>query len=61
MGMVAPQHRIASAFVVVCGHYGDVSRYAQERGICRPSVYREAAGVLATLEHFADGCSERRG
>ena len=35
MGMVVPQQRIASAFVVVCGHYGDVRRYAQERGICR--------------------------
>ena len=35
MGMVVPQQRIASAFVVVCGHYGAVRRYAQERGICR--------------------------
>jgi hypothetical protein len=50
MGMVAPQQRIASAFVVVCGRYGDVSRQARQRGICRQSVYRESAGVLASLE-----------
>ena len=43
MGMVAPQQRIASAFFVFCGQYGDVSRYAQERGVCRQWVYREAA------------------
>lgn len=43
MGMVAPQQRIASAFFVFCGAYGDVSRYAQERGVCRQWVYREAA------------------
>jgi hypothetical protein len=49
MGMVAPQQRIASAFVVVCGRYGDVRRYAQQRGICRQSVYRESAWVLANL------------
>lgn len=50
MGMVAAEQRIASAFVVVCGRYGDVRRYAQERGICRQSVYRESAWVLAKLE-----------
>jgi hypothetical protein len=50
MGMVASPQRIASAFVVVCGRYGDVRRYAQERGVCRQWVYREAAGLLATLE-----------
>jgi hypothetical protein len=43
MGMVAPQQRIASAFFVFHGNYGDVSRYAQERGVCRQWVYREAA------------------
>jgi hypothetical protein len=50
MGMVAPQQRIASAFVVVGGRYGDVGRYAAERGVCRQSVYRESAGVLAALQ-----------
>src|SRR5438046_10443104 len=49
MSMVAPPQRVASAFVVVCGHYGDVSRYAAERGVCRQAVYRESAGVRAAL------------
>jgi len=49
MGMVAPEQRIASAFAVVFGRYGDVSRYAAQRDICRQSVYRESAWVVATL------------
>jgi hypothetical protein len=48
--MVAPQQRIASAFAVVFGRSGDVNRCAQERGICRQSVYRESTGALAALE-----------
>jgi hypothetical protein len=48
MSMVAPQQGIASAFTVVFGHYGAVSRYAAQRGVCRQSVYRESAWVLAT-------------
>src|ERR1022692_3788564 len=51
MGMVAPQQRIASAYFVIFGNYGDVSRYAEERGVCRQWVYREA-GWLQDL--FAD-------
>jgi hypothetical protein len=50
MGMVAPEQRIASAFTVLFGRYGDVRRYAEQRGLCRQSVYRESAGVLASLE-----------
>jgi hypothetical protein len=42
MGMVAPKQRIASAYFVIFGNYGEVSRYAQERGVCRQWVYREA-------------------
>src|SRR5260370_31945490 len=49
MGMVAPQQRIASAFFVIHGRYGDVSRYCQERGVCRQWVYREAAWVHRAL------------
>ena len=45
MGMVASPQRIASAFFVFHGGYGDVSRYAQERGVCRQWVYREAVGL----------------
>ena len=49
MGMVAPLQRIASAYVVVFGNYGDVSRYAEERGVCRQWVYREANGLRDSL------------
>ena len=50
MGMVAPEQRIASAFVVYCGEHGDVSRQALERGVCRQRVYREAAWVWFRVE-----------
>lgn len=50
MGMVARQQRIASAFFVMFGKYGDVSRYAAERGVCRQWVYREAAWLQEFLE-----------
>ena len=49
MGMVAPRQRIASAYVVIFGNYGDVSRYAQVRGVCRQWVYREAESVEKLL------------
>lgn len=42
MGMVAPRQRIASAYFVIFGNYGDVTQYAEERGVCRQWVYREA-------------------
>jgi hypothetical protein len=51
MGMVASQQRIASAYVVFHGRYGDVSRYAQQRGVCRQWVYREATRVQDVLTH----------
>jgi hypothetical protein len=50
MGMVAPHRGIGSAFFVCFGQYGDVSRFAQEQGISRQWVYREAQQVTATLE-----------
>jgi hypothetical protein len=49
MGMVAPQRRIASAYFVDFGKYGDVSRYAEERGVCRQWVYREANWLKDSL------------
>jgi hypothetical protein len=49
MGMVAPPERIASAFFVFHGQYGDVSHYAQQRGVCRQLVYREAAALAKAL------------
>ena len=42
MRMVASERRIASAFYVCLGQYGDVRRHAREQGICRQFVYREA-------------------
>jgi hypothetical protein len=50
MGMVAINRRIGSAFFVVCGRYGDVSQFAQEQGISRQYVYREAKRVTASIE-----------
>jgi hypothetical protein len=49
MGMVAPQQRIASAYFVIFGHYGDVTRFAEERGVCRQWVYREATALQQAL------------
>jgi len=49
MGMVARQQRIASAYFVIFGNYGDVTRYAEERGICRQWVYREATSLQQAL------------
>jgi hypothetical protein len=43
MSMVAPDPRIASAYFVIFGNYGAVTRFAEERGVCRQWVYREAA------------------
>jgi hypothetical protein len=50
MGMVAVDRRIGSAFFVFCGQHGDVSRFAQEQGVSRQWLYREADGVLDALE-----------
>jgi hypothetical protein len=50
MAKVGSPQWIASAFAVVCGRYGDVRRLAHQGGLCRQSVYREAAGVVRTLE-----------
>jgi hypothetical protein len=49
VGMVAPQQRIASAYFVIFGNYGEVTRYAEERGVCRQWVYREASWLQRTL------------
>jgi hypothetical protein len=49
MGMVASEQWIASAFFVLYGKYGDVSHYAQERGVCRQWIYREAASLRKAL------------
>jgi hypothetical protein len=53
MGMVAPQQRIASAFVVCFGAFGAVSQHARQRGVCRQQIYREATWVESRVDGSA--------
>src|SRR4051812_43897839 len=41
--------RIASAFAVLCGRYGDVTKMAQDRERSRQSLYREAEEVVESV------------
>jgi hypothetical protein len=41
--------RIASAFAVLCGRYGDVTAMAQDRERSRQSLYREAEQVVEAM------------
>ena len=41
--------RIASAFAVLCGRYGDVTEMAQDREQSRQSLYREAEQVVEAV------------
>jgi hypothetical protein len=41
--------RIASAFAVFCGRYGDVTKMADDREQSRQSVYREAEQVASSV------------
>jgi hypothetical protein len=62
MDMVASPQPIASAYFVVFGKYGDVSRYADDRGVCRQWVYREANWLrdsLATSRVKVDALQQR--
>lgn len=45
--------RIASAFAVLCGHYGDVTKMARDREQSRQSLYREAQQVADALDGAA--------
>jgi hypothetical protein len=45
--------RIASAFAVLCGQYGDVTRMAQDRDQSRQSLYREAEQVASAVDGAA--------
>jgi hypothetical protein len=45
--------RIASAFAVLCGRYGDVTRMAQDREQSRQSLYREAAQAIDAVDGTA--------
>jgi hypothetical protein len=42
--------RIASAFAVLSGRYGDVTRMAKDRERSRPSLYREAEQVVESVD-----------
>jgi len=50
MSMVALSRKIGSAYFVVCGRYGQVSQFAQEQGVSRQWVYREADAVRESLD-----------
>jgi hypothetical protein len=45
--------RIASAFAVLCGRYGDVTQMAQDRERSRQSLYREAEQVADAVDGAA--------
>jgi hypothetical protein len=60
MGMVAPPQQIASAYAVCHGPHGAVSRLADQRGVCRQWLYREAAGVCDLLTHHRAGVARLR-
>jgi len=61
--------RIASAFAVLCGQYGDVTKLAEDREQSRQSLYREAeqvaevvdgAGPQAQIEELQRQLTERQ-
>jgi hypothetical protein len=45
--------RIASAFAVLCGRYGDVTKMARDRERSRQSLYREAEQVANAVDGAA--------
>jgi hypothetical protein len=45
--------RIASAFAVLCGQYGDVTSMAKDREQSRQSLYREAEKVAGAVDGAA--------
>jgi hypothetical protein len=45
--------RVASAFAVLCGHYGDVTELARDREQSRQSLYREAEQVSQAVDGAA--------
>lgn len=51
MSMIS--RRIASAFAVLCGQYGDVTRLANDRDQSRQSLYREAEKVVEAVDGTA--------
>ena len=51
--MPTVQQRIASAFAVLCGQYGDVTKMANGRERSRQSLYREAEQVADAVDGAA--------
>jgi hypothetical protein len=47
------RQRISSAFAVLCGQYGDVTKMAQDREQSRQALYREAGQVAAAVDGSA--------
>jgi hypothetical protein len=45
--------RVASAFAVLCGQYGDVTELARDREQSRQSLYREAEEVSSAVDGAA--------
>ena len=45
--------RVASAFAVLCGRYGDVTEMAKDREQSRQSLYREAERVAEAVDGAA--------
>jgi hypothetical protein len=45
--------RIASAFAVLCGQYGDITKMAEDREQSRQSLYREAEQVTDAVDGAA--------
>ena len=45
--------RIASAFAILCGRYGDVTAMAHDRERSRQSLYREAEQVVDAVDRTA--------
>lgn len=58
MGRIAPVNQISSAYVVLFGRYGDVSRYAQQRNVSRQRVYREAHRLHDRLHDQEHRCQQ---
>jgi hypothetical protein len=50
MCIVPPLERLASASAVFLGQHGDVTRQAQQRGLSRQCLYRQADGALRDLD-----------
>jgi chromosome segregation ATPase len=45
--------RVASAFAVLCGHYGEVTELARQREQSRQSLYRESETVVEAVDGAA--------